>query len=88
MTLIAGMEKRFCRRSNFNGLEVIGDNYIGVLEYWSIGVLEKAKARGSTRIRPFITPLLHHSITPFLRAFLEQPEGGSLESEHCAGVLE
>ena len=36
----------------------------GVLEHWSIGVLEKAKAQISTRMGPFITPLLHHSITP------------------------
>ena len=36
----------------------------GVLEYWSIGVLEKAKALNSISISPFITPLLHHSITP------------------------
>ena len=38
--------------------------YFGVLEYWSIGVLEKAKALDSTWISPFITPLLHHSINP------------------------
>jgi hypothetical protein len=36
----------------------------GVLEYWSIGVLEKAKAQISTCIGLLITPLLHHSITP------------------------
>jgi hypothetical protein len=34
----------------------------GVLEYWSIGVLEKAKTLISNRI--IITPLLRHSITP------------------------
>ena len=45
----------------------------GAVEYWSIGVLEKAKAQGSTRIGSFITPLLHHSITPALEA----PSGGS-----------
>ena len=37
---------------------------IGVLEYWSIGVLAKEKALISTLIGPFITPLLRHSITP------------------------
>ncbi len=31
----------------------------GVLEYWSIGVLEKAKTRISTQISPY-----HYSITP------------------------
>jgi hypothetical protein len=36
----------------------------GALEYWSIGVLEEAKARVPTLVRVFITPLLHHSITP------------------------
>ena len=35
----------------------------GVLESWSIGVLEKAKSKDSIN-NLYITPLLHHSITP------------------------
>ena len=31
-------------KPNFNGFESSGRNCFGVLEYWSIGVLEKAKA--------------------------------------------
>ena len=39
-------------------------SYFGVLEYRSIGVLEKGKTRNSVGNSPFIAPLLHHSITP------------------------
>ena len=31
---------------------------VGVMEYWSDGVLEKAKNLDSTRMSPFITPSL------------------------------
>jgi len=36
----------------------------GVLEYWSVGVLEILKTKDSTLKGFCITPLLHHSITP------------------------
>jgi hypothetical protein len=36
----------------------------GVLEYWSVGVLAKAKSEFQSELVFFITPLLHHSITP------------------------
>jgi len=53
----------------------------GVPEYWSIGVLGKAKALISIRIGPFITPLLNHSITPadYRKGgkTVEAPSGGS-----------
>jgi hypothetical protein len=35
-----------------------------VLEYWSVGVLEKAKFQDSGSRSLSITPLLHPSITP------------------------
>jgi hypothetical protein len=39
----------------------------GVLEFWSIGVLEKAKTPGIYSKKSCITPLLHYSTTPFLQ---------------------
>jgi hypothetical protein len=36
----------------------------GVLEYWSLGVLEGAKHKDFKVIHLSITPLLHYSITP------------------------
>jgi hypothetical protein len=44
----------------------------GVLEFWSIGVLEKAKNPKDATFESFcITPLLHHSITPACRSMRE-----------------
>jgi hypothetical protein len=41
-----------------------GANSFGVLEYWSVGVLVKAKPEFQSELVFSITPLLHHSITP------------------------
>jgi hypothetical protein len=38
--------------------------YRVVVEYWSTGVLEKAKPSDGASIRPVMTPSIHHSITP------------------------
>jgi len=46
----------------------------GVLEFWSIGVLEKAKNPKDATLENFcITSLLHHSITPAYRSMRESP---------------
>ena len=51
-------------RSEFNGFAGKDCQLywsIGVLENWSVGKTENANFKLSS---PFITPLLHHSITP------------------------
>ena len=48
----------------------------GVLEYWSIGVLEKAKIQIYLKYVFIITPLLQH--TAELKKDLCKPLGGSL----------
>jgi hypothetical protein len=49
----------------------------GVLEYWSIGMLEGGKPLNSNWICPFITPPLHYSrILPHEKETIETPSGG------------
>jgi len=64
----------------------------GVPEYWSIGVLEKAK----TQISALIISLYHYSITPTLHYSsrlthrgknLKAPSGGSSKPSHEARIL-
>ena len=52
------------RGSDFNGFASTGGELFwsaGVLEYWSVG---KNESPNLTYFGPFITPLLHRSITP------------------------
>jgi hypothetical protein len=47
-----------------------GASSFGALEYWSVGVLVKAKPEFQIELVFSITPLLHQSITPVLQVLL------------------
>jgi len=61
------------------------------MEYWSVGVLKKAKARISISISPLhysITPLLHYSTTPLLHYSSRLPKDRTARFYYIRGEKE